>query len=974
MKAEPIAASATAASMPDAHAGNGVASGHSNGTPIDHVNGSETPVDKPPAKQSKTGSSVLAARPPKPALAHIKWTDISDELKALPQWVVWRYIWRNNGSNPGKWTKIPFRCNIPPKSIPEPASSTDPETWGTFEQAWNSIQGYSGIGFVFAPDGPHGGVDLDHCITGGEIAPWALEILEQLGPTYAEISPSGEGIKIFGRFRLEGTGTKKDDFAGPGTAVEIYDRGRYFTVTGQRYGDTTTLNDINNGATGLYTRIKPAKPERPDNPKPISQTGEMSTANGSGGLSDEQIFEKLQKAKNASKFSALFHAGDLSDYGGNHSRADFALINMLGWYAGPSGVDQVERMFSRSALGQRPKWTDRPDYRVNSIVNALSTMTKFWEPPTPRVKSNRKAQPERNYNTPPIDPDADVIDDLVKVCVTDLPLTDLGNGERLAKWFGNDLRYVHDWKKWVVWDKRRWKVDNTAKAARYAALAIRRIYREAGSEEDKDKRKQIKAWAWMSESKARRDAMMNMASSTMPIPIEHTKLDTDPWSLNCRNGTIDLRTGKLREHSRADLITKMVPANYDPDAECPLWIETLRTFLVSDEMIEYWQRLCGMAMTGVIEDHILPICHGEGSNGKSTLLGALLDTMGGDYAMKAAPDLLVAKSNETHPTDKTDLFGKRIVVAIETGEGVRLNESLIKELTGGDRIRARRMREDMWEFEPTHTVFLATNHEPQVKGTDHGIWRRIKKVPFSVKMSDAAAKKDVPRKLKNEAAGILAWMVRGCLAWQADGLKTPKVVTEATEAYRKDQDVIETFLSEHCVGSPSSPDFKVKAGVLYARYKAWAEESGMRYDSLTKFGHAIQKKGYEKSISNGNWYLGIGLRTSPGSAKASENTTSSEDLEDLEGKSPLNGPSACNGKSTGGSAPSAPSPPKGGKLAFQTSDKTKIREAVANWPDTHREMWGRRTAELEEGGFEWWRAEDCAYREIVHELSTNDSH
>lgn len=444
--------------------------------------------------------------------------------------------------------------------------------------------------------------------------------------------------------------------------------------------------------------------------------------------------------------------------------------------------------------------------------------------------------------------------------VTDLPLTDLGNGERLVKLHGRDIRYVHPWKKWITWDRRRWKLDNTAAIGRFAKGTVRSIYREAAAEPDQHERKNLVRWARESESKSRIQAMKDLASAEQGVPALPEELDRHPWLLNCRNGTIDLQTGKLRPHDRADMLTKMAPVDFDPDAVCPLFMETLRTFLVTPELIAFWHRLCGMAITGIVDDHILPVCYGTGANGKSTLLGILIDTLGTDYAMKAMPDLLIAKKNDTHPTDRADLFGKRIVIAIETEEGQRLNETLVKELTGGDRIRARRMREDPWEFEPTHTVILATNHEPQVRGTDQGIWRRLKKIPFSVRMLDDQARKDMPRLLRAELPGILAWLVRGCLDWQTEGLNTPEIVTEATNEYRQNEDVLGAFVAECCFERPGE---KEQAGPLYTRYQAWCEASGLGALGKVRFGKAIAERGYRREKDGNNFYHGLKLRPEP---------------------------------------------------------------------------------------------------------------
>lgn len=444
------------------------------------------------------------------------------------------------------------------------------------------------------------------------------------------------------------------------------------------------------------------------------------------------------------------------------------------------------------------------------------------------------------------------------------PRTDLGNAERLVTRHGQDLRYCHPWKRFLVWDGRRWKLDDTGEARRRAKKTVRGILGEARTIEDDEKRKAHALWGLTSEKRDKIAAMLHLAEVEDGIPILPAAMDADPWSFNCRNGTVDLRTGELRPHRREDLITKVCDLDYDPEADCPLWLATLATFFHREDrakqtaLVGYWQKLCGYALTGVIRDHLMPVAYGTGSNGKSTLLGTLLEVFGTDYAMKCPPDMLMAKKTDSHPTDRADLFGKRLVVAIETEAGRRLNETMIKELTGGDSIRARRMREDFWEFKPTHTLIMATNHKPAVRGTDHGIWRRLKLVPFTVAMDDAQADKAMPEKLRDEYPGILAWCVRGCLAWQEDGLATPAEVTEATASYRREQDIIGAFLDECTTRSNA---LKVKASDLYKRYTEWAEAGREHVASMKMFSAAIEERGIEKKTSNGVWYMGLGLKT-----------------------------------------------------------------------------------------------------------------
>lgn len=259
-------------------------------------------------------------------------------------------------------------------------------------------------------------------------------------------------------------------------------------------------------------------------------------------------------------------------------------------------------------------------------------------------------------------------------------------------------------------------------------------------------------------------------------------------------------------------------------------------------------------MVGVVRDHILPIAYGTGSNGKSTILGALLNTFGPDYAMKATPDMFMVKKTDSHPTERARLFGMRIVIAIETEQGRRPNETMIKELTGGDRIAARRMREEFWEFDPSHTLCMATNHKPRIRGGDDGIWRRLILIPITVSVPNEKADKAMPDKLAAEAPGILAWCVRDSLEWPRQGLTAPTEVAEATSSYREEQDTVGQFLEE-CTTKGN----RVKSSSLYARYKQWLEQRGETPLSTNSFGPAIEAKGIKKLPSNGTWILGIEL-------------------------------------------------------------------------------------------------------------------
>jgi putative DNA primase/helicase len=277
----------------------------------------------------------------------------------------------------------------------------------------------------------------------------------------------------------------------------------------------------------------------------------------------------------------------------------------------------------------------------------------------------------------------------------------------------------------------------------------------------------------------------------------------------------------------------------------------------SQSVIDYVQRFCGYALTGDVREQVLDVYYGKGANGKTTFLNAYMAAVGDGYTMKAAPDFLMARKYENHPCDRADLFGKRFVAAVETGSGQWLNESLVKELSGGDKVRARRMRENFWQFDPTHKLVICTNHKPRVKGTDHAIWRRLRLVPFTVTFADNQQDKTLPEKLRHEAEGILAWVVRGCIEWQSRGLDAPDAVLAATSDYRSEQDTVGTFIAEACdIGS----DYQVAFKTLYAGLEAWCQDSGDDVPSKKLVGLYLQEQGYEQAKMRGRGYRGLRLQ------------------------------------------------------------------------------------------------------------------
>ena len=438
-----------------------------------------------------------------------------------------------------------------------------------------------------------------------------------------------------------------------------------------------------------------------------------------------------------------------------------------------------------------------------------------------------------------------------------LHLTDMGNGERFVREQGKNARYVFPWERWLVWDGQRWKIDDSGAVRRLAKKTVQSIYHEAAFADSEGERKAISKWGQHSEKSERVSAMLKMAQSELPIGVD--ELDSHPWKLNCSNGTLDLDTCELRVHDRRDFLTKVAPVEFpQEEVDCPLWMAFLNRIFDSDrELIPFVKRILALSLVGEVFEHVLPIFYGSGANGKSVLIETWLRVLGPDYGINAPPDLLIAKRADAHPTERADLHGKRFVAAVESGEGRQLNESLVKELTGGDRIRARHMKEDFWEFRPSHLPVMVTNHKPVVRGTDQGIWRRLKLVPFRVTIPDAEQDSELVDKLQTEAGHILRWALGGIIEWRQLGLHESEVVKVATDGYRQSQDVLQAFLSDRCVEHVNA---KTSSKSLYAAYSAWCKQSGEEPTNQRQFGTAMTERGFERRKVNGRvQYMKIGI-------------------------------------------------------------------------------------------------------------------
>lgn len=436
-------------------------------------------------------------------------------------------------------------------------------------------------------------------------------------------------------------------------------------------------------------------------------------------------------------------------------------------------------------------------------------------------------------------------------------LTEHGNSERLVARHGRDLLYCDPWARWLAWDGKRWKPDEGRRIEALAMDTVKSIYAEAADEPNAARRKALAEWAQRCETG--HHVRQIIALSRHRVTVLPDQLDVDPWLFNVRNGTLDLRTGELREHDRADRITKMAPLEYNVGAECPQWLQFLDVVLAGNEgLIGFMQRMTGYALTGITSERCLFILYGGGFNGKTVFIETLRGVFG-DYALRTPAETLLSKRGDSIPNDVARLKGARLVTASETEDNRRFAEAFVKDLTGGDTITARFMRAEFFEFRPECKIVLATNHRPVVRGTDDAIWTRLRLVPFTVTIPEQDRDPQLRDKLIAESAGIMAWAIKGCLQWQQSGLAPPDEVTAATKAYRSDMDVLGAFIDDCCQlwDNATTP-----AADLYERYKAWADQSRERPMTRRVFGLRLKERGLDNSkrMSSGHQlWSGISL-------------------------------------------------------------------------------------------------------------------
>ena len=755
-----------------------------------------------------------------------QYSKFPDEIKKLKNWVCWKIV---NLKDSPETRKIPIN-----PITGSAAKSNDTNTWGTFEQSVQALSTYGcqypGIMFQ---KGTIWGVDIDHCIhEDGTLSDEAVDIIKTMN-SYTELSPSGRGIHIIAYGKKPEGGCRKGN-------VEMYDTGRGFTVTGNSLGDPLPVRDCTEEALIVHRKyISPA-------PDYKQKQVKANKTHKSVELSEQTAIDAALRSKVGTKIRALLD-GDWSGYK-SQSDGDQALCNYLSFFTGKD-VGMMDSIFRKSGL-YRQKWDElRGDstYGQITIQTAIEGCSEVYTPRDEVALQRREAAVKAAIAAPvAIRPDG------TKEYSTD----DTGNAHRLKDSFADKIRYSHPEKLWRVFNGKRWTDDDLGELKRMADQVIDEMANSAlpegaGLFGAMDWAKHLKR----TKSSAGKEAMIRETQHLEGIAITPDMLDHDPLLINCLNGTYNLRTGQLQKHNPADMITKLASVIYDSSADCPLWKKCLETIFNGDqELICYFQAAAGYSMTGISREQCMFILYGNGQNGKSTVIETIM-TILGDYSMTASPETFMTKDRSGGADPEiVRLKGSRFVSTIEPQEHMKFNEGLIKQMTGNDTITARPLYSKAIQFKPVFKLWMATNHKPVIRGQDDGIWRRIRLIPFTVKIPDDQKDPDLPEKLLEETSGILNWMIEGYNDYTRYGLKPPQAVVDATAEYRSEMDVIASFLDE-CV-QPSFEKFILSAD-MYHCYKSWCQENGFRgIMNQIKFGRELNKRIQSDRSMNGKRYPG----------------------------------------------------------------------------------------------------------------------
>nr|DAG41628.1 MAG TPA: dsDNA helicase [Caudoviricetes sp.] len=724
------------------------------------------------------------------------------------------------------------------------AKPNDPATWGTLDTAQAAVTrfGLRGVG-VLLGEGLCG-IDIDHCRDPGTGALSAMaEAIIGRMQTYTEASPSGTGVHLLFYGQKPAGACRKSSIG-----LEMYDGGRYFTVTGNAL-NACAIEERTAECAAVHEQYlaKPEPPALPSAPQVWQKTDKP----------DEELLRTACAAKDGERFAALY-AGNWQPYYNSHSEADLSFCNLLAFWFG-ADPEKMDHIFRTSGL-MRPKWDQRrgaKTYGRWTLERAVSDCQEVYSPPAQDAEAfadQEQALAALNAKYAPGTPAQPAPG------VKSYSLDDTGNARRFRDRYADRVRYNPTDKCWMVWDGARWKRDDLAAVKGFADEMLDQMDKACFGIRDTESAGAMRRHVQKSRSSRGKEAFLKEAQHLPGIPMLPDQFDRNRGLLNVRNGILDLAKREILPHDREKYITRMAQVDYDPQAKAPVWEAFIQSITGGDTALaEYLQVMVGYCLCGSTREQCMFFLYGEGANGKSTFLETLAKMLG-DYCMNAQADTIASTRSRSSGAARSDvarLKGARFVTLEEGDQGALLDEGLVKQMTGGNTITARFQYGKEFEFRPEFKLLEATNHLPRIHGTDVGIWRRIRLVPFTQRIPEEKQDMLLPQKLEAELPGILNWALDGLSQWlrnsqggKRHGLPACPAVDSAVNAYRQDQDRIAAFLADCTVPAEGEA---VQASVLFRTYLNWCSENNEKWRMANKqFGMEV-KKHYE--VHKGMYYF-----------------------------------------------------------------------------------------------------------------------
>ena len=762
-------------------------------------------------------------------MTNFNYQNIPKELRNLKQWGLFhlKYVPERH-----KNTKIPL--NAYDGTL---GKSNDPSTWAEFDtelRALDKFDNADGLAFYFA----NGYVGLDIDNINNDLQDYLAGAPETLvskfkkftNDTYMEVSQSGKGIHAIFKGKIPGKRRRKANY-------EMYESGRFFALTGNTIGPNK-IQSLNQSEMKKLYEFLFGK----DKIVNISSFQDQPIND----LSVSEIINRMLTSAKGQR-DKLFMQGGWEKLYTSHSEADLAFANDLAFWTGKN-FQKMDTIFRNSSL-MRDKW----DEKRGATTYGIATLNKAIND-TVNTFNSRDAEAENVYGFNKVSES--------KEKVPPRSWDDMGMAQRFLDQLPHSFLYSMTDKMWYAYNGSYWEQDNQGLIEKAADEVINNLKNEPlVIQDDADKDKVQNAWQKFIKGERSRSSKVNMINEIKHlVPVLHSQWDKEKMMLNTPSGYIDLTNGTLHDHDYKKMFTQETGVDYTEKVDCPLWIEFLnQTFQNDQELIHFIQKIVGYSLTGSNAEQVMFILFGNGRNGKSVLLN-IIKYISGSYAKTMNATTIMQKHNNSGQGPTSDiarLEGARLVVSSEANEGDRIDESLIKQMTGGDTLVARYSYGRDFEFDPVFKLWMATNHMPKIYGTDEGIWRRLIIIPFTHTVKKENIDKNLEDKLKAESMGILKWAIDGAMMWQREGLNPPEVIKQASQDYREEMDVIEAFISECCV---IGNDYKIKASELFDAYKKWADETnnweGM---SNTKFGMEISKRFKKKKTMHGIFYYGVDL-------------------------------------------------------------------------------------------------------------------